>query len=213
MLKNEQLAVYFVMGSMNCVGAPLEVLEDALRAGITMFQLREKGRSALQGEELLSFAKSCQELCRKFAVPFIVNDHVELAQQIGADGVHIGQGDESLLAVRRKLPNAIIGVSVHSEQEMALAVSGGADYVGIGPIYATSSKEDANPPAGVDILKSIRQRYSSFPIVAIGGINEQNAAVVREAGADGVAVISALCNSRERAHTVRMLRGAERSSR
>lgn len=209
MLKREQLAVYFVMGSINCHGgqSPLQVLEDALQAGITMFQLREKGKGALQGEELEQFARSCQSLCQSYGVPFIVNDDITLALKLGADGVHVGQEDEALLEVRSKLSQTTIGVSVHTEQEMELAVAGGADYVGIGPIYATSSKEDAKPPAGVGFLQQMRRRYPDFPIVAIGGITEQDAAAVRQAGADGVAVISELCKSSDRARTVRMLNG------
>ncbi|GIP18501.1 thiamine-phosphate synthase [Paenibacillus montaniterrae] len=211
MLKAEQLAVYFVMGSINCKGmqTPLQVLEDALQAGITIFQLREKGKGALQGAELEQFARQCQSLCRQYSVPFIVNDDIDLALKLGADGVHVGQEDEALLEVKQKLPHAIIGVSVHTEQEMQQAVAGGANYVGIGPIYATSSKEDARPAAGVGFLQSMRQQYGNFPIVAIGGITGENAAIVKQAGADGVAVISELCQSNDRKRTVRLLCGAE----
>jgi len=209
MLRAEQLAVYFVMGTVNCQSeqSPLEVLEDALAAGVTIFQLREKGRGALQGEQLELFARQCQELCQRYGVPFIINDNIELAFKLNADGVHVGQDDEPLQLVRNKLPHAIVGVSVHNEEEMKLAVAGGADYVGIGPIFATSSKEDANPPAGVGFLSKIRQSYPDYPIVAIGGITSKDAAAIRLAGADGVAVISELCRSSNRQQTVSLLRG------
>lgn len=201
-LKRSDLAVYFIMGTQNCVERPLDVLEEALKAGITMFQLREKGEGSLNGQNLEQFALNCKMLCKQYNVPFIVNDDVELALKIDADGVHVGQDDIALEAIRSKFANKIVGVSVHTKEEMHKAVAGGADYVGIGPIYETKSKADAKKPAGVAFLHQARVMYPEFPIVAIGGIEEQNALEVRRAGADGVAVISAICQSTNRRETV-----------
>ena len=190
------------MGTQNCIGNPVEVLEEALKAGVTIFQLREKGENALKGHDLEEFAISCQMLCKHYNVPFIVNDDVDLALKINADGVHVGQDDIALETIRTKLKGKIVGISVHTKEEMEKAVIGGADYVGIGPIYETKSKSDAEKPAGVTFLHQARVMYPDFPIVAIGGITEQNAQEVRQVGADGVAVISAICESPNRKETI-----------
>ncbi|MED3660854.1 thiamine phosphate synthase [Ureibacillus sp. FSL K6-8385] len=209
-MNRKDLAVYFIMGTENCRGEePLKVLEEALQAGITFFQLREKGERPLKGEELERFARECQSLCKRYHVPFIVNDDVELALKIDADGIHVGQDDTPIEEIRGRFQNKIIGVSVHNEEEMAKAVEGGADYVGIGPIYETKSKRDAKKPAGVTFLKKAREMYPGIPIVAIGGITPMNAREVIEAGADGVAVISAICESGNRQQTVRLLKGKQ----
>ena len=190
------------MGTTNCNRAPLRVLEESLKAGITFFQLREKGKNALKGIGLEDFAIACQTLCKEYNVPFIINDDVELALKIDADGVHVGQDDTALEVIRTKFKGKIVGVSVHTEQEMNNAVNGGADYVGIGPIFETKSKSDAKKPSGVSFLHHARTLYPEFPIVAIGGITEQNASQVIQAGADGVAVISAICNSKNINETI-----------
>ncbi|MFC7687723.1 thiamine phosphate synthase [Ureibacillus sp. GCM10028918] len=205
-MKRNDLNVYFIMGTANSK-QPLEILEKALQAGITCFQFREKGEGRLSGKSYESFARACQKLCRTYNVPFIVNDDVELALKLDADGIHVGQDDEGITEFRERAKNKIIGVSVHDEQEMALAVQSGADYVGIGPIYPTKSKSDAKPPAGLNFLRKARSQYPDFPIVGIGGINEMNAAEVRSAGADGVAVISVICESPNIEKTLQELSG------
>jgi len=120
----------------------------------------------------------------------MVNDDVDLAVRLNTDGVHIGQDDELIAKVRSRLSGKLVGVSVHSQAQVASAVKEGADYVRIGPIYATTSKSDAKQPMGVAFLKQVAQDYHDLPIVAIGGINEEHAATVMAAGANGVAVIS-----------------------
>lgn len=205
-MNRNDLNVYFIMGTANSVN-PLEVLETALQSGITCFQFREKGDGRLTGEAYLSFARDCQKLCKLYGVPFIVNDDVELALKLDADGIHVGQDDLAITEFRALAKDKIIGVSVHDEQEMALAVQSGADYVGIGPIYPTKSKKDAKLPAGLDFLSKARSQYPDFPIVGIGGITEKNAADVRAAGADGVAIISVICESPNIAKTIQQLSG------
>lgn len=199
------LSVYFIMGSQNAP-KPLETLERALQAGVSCFQLREKGPHALTGDAYVAFARACQQLCRTYDVPFIVNDDVALALALDADGIHVGQDDLSIQSFRAQAPRKIIGVSVHNETQLIEAVQHGADYVGIGPIYQTTSKEDAEPPAGHHFLEHARALYPHLPIVAIGGIDEQNAQAVRASGADGVAVISAICKSRDIPRTIAQLR-------
>lgn len=194
---NEKLALYFIMGSTNTGKAhPLEVLESALRGGITCFQLREKGTHSLSGKQLHEFAQQCQKLCREYGVPFIVNDDVELAIHLDADGVHVGQDDDNAALVRGRLgSNKILGVSAHTEDEVLAAILAGADYIGMGPVYATSTKLDAKPVGGTGFIQSSRSAYPELPIIGIGGITPANFKPVIQAGADGVSVISSIAGA------------------
>jgi len=186
----ELLKVYFIMGSNNCSLAPDYVLEEALKGGITVFQFREKGTGALEGEAKFQLAKRMQKLCNHYNVPFIVNDDIELAIALDADGVHIGQEDENAIKVREWIGNKVLGVSAHSIEEIKLAMEAGADYIGIGPIYATSTKKDAKEVQGTSLIEKVKQLNLRIPIVGIGGITIDNAYPVIKAGADGVAIIS-----------------------
>ncbi|WP_445614120.1 thiamine phosphate synthase [Geobacillus sp. YF-1] len=193
----KRLAVYFIMGSQNSERPAVDVLKEALDGGVTLFQFREKGAGALQGAEKEALARQLQRLCRAHGVPLIVNDDVELAIAIDADGVHVGQDDEDARRVREKIGDKILGVSAHNVEEARAAIEAGADYIGVGPIYPTRSKEDANEAQGLEILRSLREQGIAIPIVAIGGITVDNAQAVIEAGADGVSVISAIASASE----------------
>ena len=198
MFGREQLKLYFIMGSQDMGGdlqAALNVLEQALKDGITLFQWREKGAGSLVGQaaEYEQFARDCLALCRQYGVPFLVNDDIALALKLDAEGVHIGQDDGDVAVTRERIGHKILGVSAHSVEEVHSAVAAGADYVGLGPIYATVSKADANTPTGLVWLEEARAAFPSLPIVAIGGINLARAPAVFAAGADGIAVISAIC--------------------
>lgn len=206
-MNRKQLAVYFIMGTQNViVREPLVILEEALQAGVTMFQFREKGSGALTGSAYEQFARDCQALCKKYHVPFIVNDDVNLAIKLCADGVHIGQDDEAVAQVKEKVGQMMLGVSVHTMKEVSEAVACGADYVGIGPIFPTKSKVDAKTPAGTKFLQQVTKVYPDLPIVAIGGITEENAHLPLTAGADGVAVISTICESPHIDKTIKLLK-------
>lgn len=188
------IQMYLVVGSVNCKGEsdPVRVVEAALSGGVTLVQFREKGADALQGVERLSLALQLQARCRAAGVPFIINDDVELALEIDADGVHIGQDDEHASEVRTRIGNRILGVSAHTLDEARLATLHGADYLGVGPIYPTHSKADAHAVQGTSILQEMRESGIQLPIVGIGGISETRVGDVIEAGADGVAMISAI---------------------
>lgn len=200
------MGLYFIMGTSNISAAPnssllhsrepLAVLEAALRGGITCFQLREKGENALQGDALIGFAKKCQALCRLYRVPFIINDDVDLALALNADGVHVGQDDEQAALVRKRIgPDKWLGVSTHNAEEVKLAEDIGADYVGVGPIYPTATKLDASAVVGPGLIEEIRSAFPDMPLVGIGGISMDNFAPTLHAGADGVAVISAIASA------------------
>ncbi|WP_251047464.1 thiamine phosphate synthase [Planococcus sp. ISL-110] len=191
---SDKAAIYLILGSKNSgTRNPLAVLEAALEGGISHFQLREKGDGALMGPALLEFALQCQQLCRTHGVPFIVNDLVKLACQIGADGVHIGQDDAAAAHVRKLIgKKKLLGVSVHSVQEAQRAVEDGADYVGMGPIFGTVSKNDAKKPAGVKEIQAVAAEFPLLPIVGIGGITPGNSRIVWQAGVSAIAVISTI---------------------
>ncbi|MCL6570993.1 MAG: thiamine phosphate synthase [Bacillus sp. (in: Bacteria)] len=192
MLK-EALRVYFIMGSTNCRREPAEVLAEAITGGVTMFQFREKGEGALLGAEKYALAKELQNICRKQQIPFLVNDDIELALEIDADGVHIGQEDESVKSVRAKIgADKILGVSVHTMEEANAAKAEGADYFGIGPIFPTKTKADAKPSRGTTLIEKLKRAGVEMPIVGIGGITSENAQTVIKAGGDGVSVITAI---------------------
>ena len=206
------LNVYFIAGSQNAEnGDLLSVLEEALEAGITMFQFREKGPNSLEDNpiEKRKLAIQCQALCQKYKVPFIINDDVELAISIEADGIHVGQDDEPIEEVLRRVsPDTIIGLSTSNAQEIADAESlEGIDYVGLGPVFTTESKEDTEPELGIEGLKEIIGAGRKIPIVAIGGITIKNASSVREAGVDGVSVIAAITKSQNIKQAVDRLKG------
>ncbi|WP_248513908.1 thiamine phosphate synthase [Sporosarcina sp. NCCP-2222] len=185
------------MGSSNAQ-QPLDVLEKALDGGITCFQLREKGPGSLQGQEKLAFAQSCQRLCKLYGVPFFVNDDVELAIALEADGIHVGQEDEEAGSVRRRIGDQMqLGVSVHTVEEAMAAQTAGAAYVGMGPVYPTSTKLDAKPVAGTNMIAKVAGLIPELPIVGIGGITATNAAPVIHAGASGISVISAIASAEE----------------
>ena len=180
------------MGSVNCAKAPVEVLQEAIQGGITLFQYREKGQGALTGEAKVRLAKQLQEVCKNHHIPFIVNDDVDLALALDADGVHVGQDDESASIVRDKIGDKILGISAHNLEEANKAIADGADYLGLGPIFETKTKEDAKEVQGVNLIRSFRENGIQQPLVGIGGISTRNAASVIQSGADGISVISAI---------------------
>ncbi|SDC19252.1 thiamine-phosphate diphosphorylase [Pelagirhabdus alkalitolerans] len=192
------LSVYFILGSQNVPGKdPIGILKQALEGGITAFQFREKGKGAVVGREKFELAERMQTLCKSYDVPFIINDDVDLAISLKADGLHIGQDDQALADVKEKLAdlNMFIGVSARTKEEAQAAIDGGADYIGAGPIHVTSTKHDAKSPIGIDGIKSLKNEIGSFPLVAIGGIQLEDVLPLREAGADGVSVISEISAS------------------
>ena len=186
----------------------LEVLEGALKGGITAFQLREKGEDALVGAELKELATQCKVLCNEYNVPFIVNDDVDLALEVGADGVHIGQQDGVVSDVRGKIgPDKILGVSAHTVNDALAASDAGADYVGVGPLFETTTKQDSAPVVGPELVSEVVALLPGLPIVGIGGISERKAGTVIRAGASGVAVISAITGEENTEEAARSIKG------
>ncbi len=163
-----------------------EVALAAARAGAGGIQLRMKGVS---DRELVAEARAIREICASCGIPFFVNDRVDVALLVGADGVHVGPEDLPLPQVRRLAGRMTVGFSAGSEEELREAEEGGADYVGVGPVRATRSKPDAGPPLGWDRFRELCRR-SRLPVVAIGGIDPAAAERAVAAGARAVAVLS-----------------------
>ena len=178
--------------------------EEALKGGATFVQLREK---QLDKKSFYREAVSLKKLCRKYGVPFVIDDDVELALESGADGVHIGQSDMALLDAREKLgPEKMIGVSARTVEEALEAERNGADYLGVGAVFSTSTKPDA-VDVSLETLRKICESVS-IPVVAIGGIGTENLPKLAGTGIAGVAVVSALFaaeNIRKSAEKLRRL--------
>ncbi|WP_339276160.1 thiamine phosphate synthase [Paenibacillus sp. FSL W8-0426] len=190
------MRLYLVMGSVNATHDPVEVLRQAIAGGITLFQFREKGTGALTGTARIALAERLREVCGQHSIPFIVNDDLELAVALQADGVHVGQDDADAALVRARIgPGRMLGVSAHSVTEARRAVQAGADYLGVGPMYPTRSKADAHAVLGPAGIAELRAAGIAVPLVGIGGIAADTAADVMAAGADGVAVISAVAGA------------------
>ncbi|MCF6139246.1 thiamine phosphate synthase [Pseudalkalibacillus berkeleyi] len=200
---NEALKLYLVMGSTNCPRPATDIVKEAIEGGITLFQYREKGEGCLKGDARHALATDLMNLCHGAGIPFIVNDDVQLALDVDADGVHIGQDDGSIEEVRRRIGSKWLGVSTHNVEEARLAVQAGADYIGVGPMFMTKTKADIQEVQGPSVIRMIRDYGIDIPIVGIGGIDVSNMHEVMVAGADGVAVISAISqaeNPRASAH-------------
>ncbi len=204
MFNKELLKLYFICGTTTCLGKDLyTVVEDALKGGITLFQFREKGEGALEGSEKVELAIKLQDLCKKYNVPFIVNDDIELALEIDADGVHVGQDDLGVDEIRKLMPDKIIGLSIGNEEELKQSKVEYVDYVGVGPVYVTQSKDDAGGAIGYEGLELMRRFLPQMPLVAIGGIQTQHIKDVMKTNVDGVSIISAISYSDNIEKTVR----------
>lgn len=188
-LQKKDMLLYAVTDRSWLNGKTLyEEVHEAIIGGATMIQLREKN---LDEESFLAEAKQIKELCARYHIPLIINDNIDVALKINADGVHVGQDDMNVLNVRKILgPNKIIGVSAHNVTEAVAAVDAGADYLGSGAVFATGSKKDVNI-LEKRVLKEICETVD-VPVTAIGGINEKNIIKLTGTGISGIAVISAI---------------------
>ncbi|GAA8301412.1 thiamine phosphate synthase [Helicobacter pylori] len=198
---------YHIKGGKNDrINALLETLELALQSQITAFQFRQKGDLALQDPvEIKQLALECQKLCQKYGAPFIVNDEVQLALELKADGVHVGQEDmaiEEVITLCKK--RLFIGLSVNTlEQALKARHLDSVAYLGVGPIFPTPSKKDAKEVVGVNLLKKIHDSGVKKPLIAIGGITTDNASKIQKFS--GIAVISAITQAKDKALAIEKL--------
>ncbi|MFC6206620.1 thiamine phosphate synthase [Levilactobacillus tongjiangensis] len=205
------LRAYFVAGSQDVPDQDLrKVLATMLAAGITAFQFRDKGNSQLTPDQRLALGKDLRDQCHAASVPFIVDDDVEMALALHADGIHVGQSDQKIQQVIQEVSgqNMFVGLSCSTAAEVAAANQlTGVDYLGSGPIFPTTSKDDADPVIGVAGLEKLVAQ-ANVPIVAIGGITVDSLAAVAATGAAGVAVITLLTRSTSPAKDVAAMRQA-----
>mgnify|MGYP003813827973 CR=1 FL=1 len=185
----KMIGYYFITDSHLSRAGSLHDVKCAVDEGVEIVQYRQKDAST---RDLLSEARDLQRICQGTSTRFIINDRVDIALAINADGVHIGQDDMPYDITRKLLgPGKIIGVTVHNVREAAEAECMGADYLGVSPIFATGTKLDAGKPSGITLIEEIK-RKAKIPLVAIGGITISNAPDVISAGADAICAISAV---------------------
>ena len=201
--RKEDLLLYAVTDRSWLNGETLYAqVEKALKGGVTFVQLREK---ALDEQAFLEEAKEIQKLCAQYHVPFVINDNVEIAAQIGADGVHVGQSDMEAGDVREKLgPDRIIGVSAQTVEQAVRAQERGADYLGVGAVFPTGSKADA-VEVSHETVRAIMEAVD-IPVIAIGGITKDNVSELSGTGICGIAVISAIFAQEDIEGAVRVLK-------
>ena len=192
------LETYLVGGAQDVNNDPtafLDSVKQALKAGITAFQYREKGTSKLTTDEKAGMARVLRKLTREYGVPLLIDDDEELALKVGADGVHVGQKDRRIeKVIQRAHGKLIIGYSCNQVDQVTKANSLPIDYIGSGPVFATHSKDNADPVIGLSKLKQLVS-LSTHPVVAIGGINSANMAQTLATGVAGLSVISMVLQS------------------
>jgi thiamine-phosphate pyrophosphorylase len=193
--------LYIILDPSVCPARPLvEVLRTAAEAGASLFQYRNKGRSM---KDAYVEALALRQAAAKAGVLFIVNDRCDLALAVDADGVHLGQDDLALDLARKVLGSEkLIGISTHNSDQVRKATVGKPDYLGFGPIFTPGSKKDHDPLVGLEGLRAMRS-LTSLPVFAIGGIQIDHVREVIYAGADGVAVISAILKASDINHAVK----------
>lgn len=198
--RSDLSGLYVILDPSACPDRPLlEILKASATAGAKLFQYRNKTASM---KEAYAEALSLRKMAHELGVLFIVNDRCDLALAVDADGVHLGQGDLSLDLARKVMgPDKLIGLSTHTAEQVRVATAGRPDYLGFGPIFTPASKADHDPVVGIEGLKAIRP-LTPLPIFAIGGITLNQVGDVIRAGANGVAVISAILKASDIRHTV-----------
>jgi len=187
--KNANYSMYLVSDRDVLKGRDfIESLEESILGGVTVIQLREKNATS---SEFYSLAIKARELTSKYNIPLIINDRLDIALAVNADGVHVGQDDMPANIVRSILgEDKILGVSTATLEEAKKAIEDGADYIGVGALFPTGTKQNTRTVT-LEMLKSIKESID-IPVVGIGGINETNIKAVRETGIDGVAIVSAI---------------------
>jgi len=187
------LSVYLVTDRPLCLGRDiLDIVREAVQAGVTIVQIREKETPT---RDFVALGHAIKAITKTHGVPLLINDRIDVAMAIDADGVHIGQSDMNYADARRLLGyDKIIGLSIDTERQLHEAQSMDVNYLGVGPVFPTQTKKDTSGDWGLEGFKNARS-ISSHKLVAIGGIDTHNAADVIRSGADGVAVVSAICSA------------------
>ncbi len=189
---------YFITDSSLTKQDCLRDVEDAIKGGARVIQYREERRSTI---DMMAEARILASMCRKAGVHLLINNRVDIAQAVDADGVHLGQEDMPLEDARRALPDGMIGISCHTLDDVAEAERKGADYIAVSPVFFTSTKKDISTPVGLEGITEFR-KATKLPVIAIGGIDVENVESVVKAGADSVCAISATVGTEDVAASV-----------
>ncbi|MBZ4667555.1 MAG: thiamine-phosphate pyrophosphorylase [Epulopiscium sp.] len=194
MKNNVDYKLYLVTDRDILAGRNLEsAVEEAIQGGVTLVQLREKDITSL---EFYNMALRIKRITSQYNIPLIINDRLDIALAVDAEGVHLGQRDIPCVIARKIIgENKIVGVSASTLEEAKKAEKDGADYIGVGAVFPTSTKQDARD-VSVDLLKEIKQSVA-IPVVAIGGINEDNVSLLKDTNIDGIAVVSAILGKKD----------------
>lgn len=189
----ENIQLYLVTDEAACLGRDFYwVVEEAVKGGVTMVQLREK---AISTRAFIDRAKRLMELLEPYGVPLIINDRLDVAMAVGAGGVHVGQSDMPFRMVSDLLgPEKIIGLSAERQEDVLEAEDWNLSYLAVSPLFATPTKTDTETPWGVEGLQWVRQ-HSRHPLVVIGGLHAGNAQEAIQNGAGGIAIVSAICSA------------------
>jgi thiamine-phosphate pyrophosphorylase len=203
-LSRDWLKLYLVTDGPACCGRSLEdVAAAAVRGGATCVQLREKNAST---REFLALALALHRVLQAAGVPLVINDRLDIALACSAEGLHLGQSDMPVNVARQLLPQSVfLGLSLENERDLADSHGLDVDYLAVSPVFPTPTKTDTQRPWGIQGLAFVRAR-TGLPLVAIGGIDSANAAGVIGAGADGIAVVSAICSADDPETAARQLR-------
>lgn len=201
--KFKNIDIYPVISSEFCAGrSSVEVLKTVAEGGAKIVQLREK---SLPKEDLLKLAGEYRRITGEYSMLLIINDHVDIALAVAADGVHLGQDDCTLVTAKTEAPELIIGISTHNQQEALKAQDGGADYINIGPIYTTQTKSLPFPALGTKILKEIPPLLH-IPFTVMGGIKERHLRELISLGATRIAMVTEITQAADITQRVRELR-------
>ncbi|PSL42331.1 thiamine-phosphate diphosphorylase [Salsuginibacillus halophilus] len=200
----KEFELYVITGENFHPGRAMEdVMEEAMQGGADIIQLRDKKSSKL---EVLEKARKLRQLTYDYGVTFIVNDHIDVALTVDADGIHLGQDDLPLADARQIVgPDKLIGISTHAIEEAKAAEAGGADYIGAGPVFPTNTKEDVVDPVATSYVQAVKAEVN-IPFVAIGGIKLHNVDEVLEAGAERICVVSEIVGAEDVKGTTEMFK-------
>lgn len=199
------LSLYLVLDPRRCHGIDglVNTTLHAVKQGVTIVQLRAE--ADWKKRQWYDAARALKTALTPFNVPLIINDHIDIALAVEADGVHIGQKDLPVEVVRKLIgPNKLLGLSVSNAQQLANVPVDLVDYIGVGPVFPTTSKPDADPDLGLNYLAELMQKKHT-PAVAIGGITVDSVVDVMQTGANGIAVVSAICGQPDPAHATQLL--------
>lgn len=190
---------YLIMGSQDVPDGKdaKDILQQAIQAGITAFEYRELGNDQLFGFDKIKLGTELRKICKQQGIPFIIYNDMEMLKLLNADGIRVEQADTDIDQLRKQLPNKLLGITISSESQEDGGQLALIDFIAVGPVYQDLPESEHREPIGLDLVEQLTTIYQTLNVVAFGGINQTNANDVMDAGASGVAVISAVTDAEE----------------